>query len=298
MRVGIVDVGGNTARLLVASLRDGSLERELQERVVLGLGAEIERRGSLSRAKLRETAAAVDHLLGLATEAGCTRLEVLVTSPGRQSQNRRRLERLLADVAATEVRIVSAEEEARLTFVGAVATTDAEGGVIAVCDVGGGSTEVAVGSSASGPVWARSIDLGSLRVTERHLGGPHDRTTRLERAREEVAREIDGLVPPPVLAPTSGLATGGTARALRKIVGDRLGADELREAVALASTTKHGRLARRFGLPRWRADSLVGGALLLAAVQQRLALPLVVATGGLREGAALAALDDRLELAA
>jgi hypothetical protein len=91
VKVGVVDVGSHTVRLLVAEHKRGALEPVWEERAALGLGAEVERLGLISREKLEETS---DHVRGyarLARKAGAEVLEVIVTAPGRQSSNGREL---------------------------------------------------------------------------------------------------------------------------------------------------------------------------------------------------------------
>jgi exopolyphosphatase / guanosine-5'-triphosphate,3'-diphosphate pyrophosphatase len=285
MRVGVVDVGGNTARLLVAECDGPELVRVARDRFVLGLGGEIERRGSISRGKLAETRAVVGKLVRSAWRGGCDDIAVFVTSPGRQAGNRDALGDALARVAPGRIRFVSAAEEARLAFAGAVAAVDVRG-PMAVCDVGGGSTELALGSGAD-TFWLRSADLGSLRVTRRYLADPATKRKDGLAAARTAIREHLSEVAPQILPPRlTALATGGTARALGKLVGERLGADELGAALDLVLRTKPRKLAERFEVPQWRAPLLAGGALLLAEVQRRLDVPLQVSAQGFREGAA------------
>jgi exopolyphosphatase / guanosine-5'-triphosphate,3'-diphosphate pyrophosphatase len=295
VRVGVVDVGGNTARLLVASASHGGLKCVAEDRVPLRLGAEIEHTGTISAEKLGETAATVARFLDCAADTGCAETEVLVTSPGRQSRNRVALECSLESVAPGRVRFVSALEEGSLAYTGAFAGTTASG-VVAVCDVGGGSTEIAIGTQPTQPLSVRSIDLGSLRVARRYFRHAPPTKREVRDARKGARAEIEKLAPqgPP---PTEALATGGTARALRKIVGHRLGRAELVEALAIVTGTKPRKVAERYDLPTWRAESLVGGVILLGELQRHLGPPLVVSSGGLREGAALEMLR-RVALAA
>lgn len=293
VRVGVVDLGGNTARLLVATPGPGGLERLCEERVVLGLGTDIERHGRISKPKLAAAGETVERLHARAWGAGCSEVEVIVTSPGRQSANRAALERYLARGTRKRVRFVTADEEARLAYAGAVACTPSDGVAslsrIAVCDIGGGSSEIAVGR-ATAPSWTTSLDIGSLRITERFFH--HDPPTKrqVEKARAAIRDALAACVPAPPV-PTHALATGGTARALRKLVGGTLGADELEAAFALATSTAPRKLARRYGLPRWRARVVPGGVLVLAEIQAFFGIPFEVAGGGLREGAALGLLE-------
>ncbi|HJU47440.1 MAG TPA: hypothetical protein VJ689_04860, partial [Gaiellaceae bacterium] len=204
MVVGVVDVGANTARLLVAGSAPSGVSRIAEARVALGLGAEIERRGALSRPKLRETAAAVDGLVSLAGEQGCARVEVLVTSPGRQSRNPDALERALTRVRGAEVRVLSAEEEGRLAFVGALACTPSPAGRTVVCDVGGGSAQIAHGARGAPTVAVRSIDIGSLRVTRRFFHTTPPKARELHAAQAAVRQELATAAVPE--APFAALA--------------------------------------------------------------------------------------------
>jgi len=290
VRVGVVDLGGNTARLLVARQGLLALERIVEERVVLGLGAEIERRGRISESKLVAAGEAVAALHSRALQAGCAHVEVLVTSPGRQSANRSALQRSLACGGFKHIRFITSDEEARLAYAGAVAGTSFPDGSVAVCDVGGGSTEIAVGFPAGAPQWCRSVDVGSLRVTRRYFHDARPTKRSIEAARGAVRSAFVALEPFPASA--HALASGGTARALRKLVGASLGADELSEALAIASATRPRKIARRFDLPTWRAEVLLGGTIVLVEIQALLGAPLEVAAGGLREGAALALLSQ------
>ncbi len=164
MRVGVIDVGSNTVRLLVASADDDTVAAIREERAYLGLGAELLVHGRVRRRKLDEVAEVTRAYAQIARRLGVRELEVVVTAPGRQGDPGRLLERIGLATAA-EVRVVSAEEEGRLAFAGAVSRTDPGDGIVAVCDVGGGSTEVVVGTRLIGPAWVRSVDVGSLRLT-------------------------------------------------------------------------------------------------------------------------------------
>lgn len=288
MTGGVVDVGSNTVRLLVARRESGGLVTVHSEGVRVGLGREIEELGEISEVKLADAAKTVRKLCGLARRHGAEHVEVLVTAPGRQSGNARELVAALERTAKTSVRILSAEEEARLAFAGAVSVAAPSAGLVGVCDLGGASTELAVGIPGREPAWIRSVELGALRLTVRRLAGERPSDSELEAAQREVEDAFSGFAPP---LPGAALAVGGTARALRKIVGPTLGADELVEAVAELSSRPHAAIARRHGVDRRRAPLLLGGALILSEVQRRLVVPLDVVGAGLREGALLRSLD-------
>jgi exopolyphosphatase/guanosine-5'-triphosphate,3'-diphosphate pyrophosphatase len=290
MRVAIIDVGSNTARLLVAARGLRSVTPIHEERTLLALGEEVERLGAISELKLAETAERARVYARKARELGCRSVDVIVTAPGRQSGNAQELLRSLERATGIAPRVLSADEEGRLAYEGALAGARDIPSRVAVCDVGGGSTEVVVGTRSGGPDFCRSLDLGSLRLARRFLEDDPPRRKALAAARREVAERLADLGAPPAKA---ALATGGSARALRKVTGGRkLGERELKAAVELASTRTSVELAREFGLDPMRARTLLAGALILSETQRRLGVPLEVARGGLREGAALTLLTE------
>ena len=294
MRVAVIDVGANTARLLVADVLNGATRTVRETRASIRLGDEIERRGTISDGKLDEVAGAVSDAVATACTIGVDDISVLITSPGRQSANGKQLARAIVRATGVRARLLSAGEEAWLAYVGALASACVESPTVAVCDVGGGSAQVAVGSPHGAPTWIRSIDVGSLRLTRRHIESDPPRRRELGAARFDLDALLSDLGPPTVAA---ALATGGTARALQKLVGATLGTEELAEAIEIVSGRKAKEIERAYSVPRWRARLLPAGATILAAIQSTLGVELRVARGGLREGAALE-LAEHLRVAA
>jgi exopolyphosphatase / guanosine-5'-triphosphate,3'-diphosphate pyrophosphatase len=96
-------------------------------------------------------------------------VEVVVTAPGRQAENGQQLVAALVHAAQAPVRVLSPQEEARLAFAGAVGRALRPRRVVAVVDLGGASTEIALGRPETGPAWSRSVDLGALRLISRFL---------------------------------------------------------------------------------------------------------------------------------
>ena len=278
MLIGVIDVGSNTIRLLVARADDAGLLPVEKERVRLSLGSEIERTGVVSDVSIAAASKAVAKFAGIARKSGVELLDVFLTAPGRQSANSHELVTALRRAASHTVRVLSTDQEGRLAYAGAVATAAVElGETVAVCDVGGASTEIAVGSPGEEPRWVRSVDLGSVRLTAR--------VDDLAEAREEAEAAFAGIRPPRV---ETALAVGGSARATRRLVGASLGEEELAEALRIVETKSPRALTRRFGVDRARAEILPAGVAILAEVQSRLGVPLHVCDGGIREGAVLA----------
>jgi exopolyphosphatase/guanosine-5'-triphosphate,3'-diphosphate pyrophosphatase len=291
VRVGIVDVGANTLRLLVAThAADGRIDPLREERRQLGLGEEIVRTGgSIGAEKLEEAAAVARTHVRRARKLACEAVEILVTSPGRQAVNGAALVEAIDNATGIRPHILSTEEEGALAWHGAIAAAGALPETVAVCDVGGGSTQLVVGTLAGGPAWTRSIDVGSLRLTRRMFSSDPPNASELATARQVVANALAELAPP---LPLSALATGGTARSLRRIVGAELGERELEAALRKLAKRSVREISADFGVDRPRARTLLAGTTILAGVQRLLGIPFEVAQGGLREGAALALLDE------
>jgi exopolyphosphatase/guanosine-5'-triphosphate,3'-diphosphate pyrophosphatase len=287
MPVGVVDVGSNSVRLLLAR----GTTPVLSLRETLGLGECVERLGRIPRAKLRETARVVASFVDAAWDHGAGRLEVLITSPGRQAANGDELLEAISLLASAPARIISAEEEGRLAFAGALSATGGPAGRrVGVVDVGGGSAQVAVGSRRTGASWIRSIDLGSRRLTSRLLSDDPPGPAAVAAARAEVERLLDGFHPP---ERRTALAVGGSARALRRIVGGSLGREELAVATDILARTPSAELIARYDLSPERVATLAGGAVILTVLQQHLGTPMKVVRAGLRDGAVLRLGDER-----
>ncbi len=280
--VGVIDVGSNTVRLHVSQ---GGLEVH-REKALLRLGESIELTGAIPAEKVTETAECVQAFVASARRHGAEQVEVLVASPGRQAANGPELIARLTASAGAPVRLLSQQEEGRLAFIGALAASRrGQHAVIAVCDVGGGSSQVTVGTRRDGVAWVRSVDIGSMRLATRLLTDDPPGDSAVQRARVEIDRVLQGFLPP---LPEVALAVGGSARAIRSIVGPVLGADELDEVAGILARTPAQEIADLYDVHLERVLTLAAGAVILEALQVRLQVPLrVVRGGGVREGAAI-----------
>ncbi len=291
MTVAVIDIGSNTGRLLVARRGSSAAIVALRtERTVLGLGHEIESTGTISAPKLEQTMVCARRYATLARAHGATHIDVVVTAPGRQSANAAVLVAGLTHVTGVAARVLSAVDEGRYAFEGATAGLTGLDIPVGVCDVGGGSTELAVGIPDNEPERLLSMDIGSLRLTSRFLKGDPPSRRAVERAVDEVRDHIRGLEGIEV---GTALATGGSARALRKLVGRTLDERRLERAVRIVSRQSSDRIATAYGIHVERARVLLAGALILREAQAMIGAPLVVARGGLREGIADMLLAER-----
>lgn len=284
----VVDVGSNTIRLLVARATETGPATAHTERIRLDLGHEIERRGGISEVKVAKAAKAVRAMCEYARAAGARSVDVIVTAPARQAENGDQLVAALVHVAQVPVRVLSPDDEARLAFAGAVGRAPRPARIVAVVDLGGASTEIAIGISDTGPAWLTSVDLGALRLTSRFLHAARPERRDVDAARSSVREAFAGITPP---LPSGALVVGGSARALRKVVGPHLGPHELAEAERILAAHSPKQIKRRYGVGKRRGRQLLAAALILNEVQRRLFVPLGVTDGGLREGVVLAAIE-------
>jgi exopolyphosphatase / guanosine-5'-triphosphate,3'-diphosphate pyrophosphatase len=181
--------------------------------------------------------------------------------------------------------VLDGHEEARLAFVGATRTQpDAPAGAIAVVDVGGGSTEIAVGTRAGGVAWSHSFPVGSGSLSDRHRRADPVTAAELAAMRADAAAALAGAEPPPV---DLALAVGGSAASLRRLVGPVLGTEAMERALAELAAGPAAAVSARWDIDAERVRLLPAGILVLGAAAARLGRPLRIGCGGLREGVLL-----------
>jgi exopolyphosphatase / guanosine-5'-triphosphate,3'-diphosphate pyrophosphatase len=276
--------------LLVADTGNGQLRELVTQRAFTRIGKSVDAGGSIPAAKIAETAEVVGKQLNVAHEVGAEQVVTVATAAIRNAPNR---DELLAAVerAGTPMQVLSGEEEARLCFVGATRTLlqPAEG-TIAVVDVGGGSSEIAIGEATGAMTWAESFRIGSGFLADAYLRSDPPSVDELEKVRRHVAGTFEGLAPPPA---DSAVAVGGTATSLRRLLGAELGHETLERGIRVLCTTPIAEVAARFELDVERIRLLPAGILVLEAISDLLGLPLRIARGGLREGVLLELVEGR-----
>jgi exopolyphosphatase/guanosine-5'-triphosphate,3'-diphosphate pyrophosphatase len=253
-----------------------------QETAYTALGHELRTHGRIRASKLVELIAVVEAQVATARGLGATQTRAVATAAVRRAADGRRLARELAERTGAEIEILSAGEEARLAFSGAVGMLDEPTiGLVGVVDVGGGSSELVVGEPGSAPAWWESVALGSSSVTDRWLHSDPPRPSELGVALDHVRDAVAGLEPP---RPGRALAVGGSATSLGRVAGWQLDAPAFARALDLLGTEPSTALAGRFGVDPRRIRLLPGALLLLEAMASRLGVPLTVSPGGIREG--------------
>jgi exopolyphosphatase / guanosine-5'-triphosphate,3'-diphosphate pyrophosphatase len=218
MRVGVVDLGTNTTRVLVADVEDGGV-RELERRTkVTRLGEGVDSTGRLADAAIERVAETLTDYKRVLDELGPERTIALATSATRDASNGDEFRQLLHDRFELDARIIPGDEEARLTFLGASAARPPGDGPFVVIDIGGGSTEYVIGEAGRDPTFRVSTQAGSVRQTERHLEEDPPSDEDLLSLRMAIRSILEDAIPTGERASVeAGIAVAGTATSLAAI---------------------------------------------------------------------------------
>ncbi|MFG2307786.1 exopolyphosphatase [Streptomyces sp. NPDC048566] len=288
-RVAAIDCGTNSIRLLVADVDPATGELvDLDRRMtIVRLGEGVDRTGRLAPQALERTFAACREYAGVIKEHGAERVRFVATSASRDAENRDDFTRGVLDIVGVEPEVVTGDEEAELSFVGA--TRELSGDDLAapylVVDIGGGSTEFVVGSTTVRA--ARSVDVGCVRMTERHLvrdgvvtDPPTVEQVAAMRADIEAALDLVGETVPLGEARTLvGLA--GSVTTVSAIAQDlpaydpgaihhsRVPVERVREITERLLRSTHAERAAVPSLHPGRVDVIAAGALVLLTVMER-----------------------------
>jgi exopolyphosphatase/guanosine-5'-triphosphate,3'-diphosphate pyrophosphatase len=280
-----IDIGSNTTRVLVADTSGGRLTEVLQRRVFTRLGRGLKAGAAIPRAKIEEVAEVVAEQRALAESVGASALRAVATAAIRGAANRDEVVARVCAGGGVDLAVLDDTEEARLAFIGATRTLGRPlEGLVGVVDVGGGSSEIAVGTMAGGVEWSTSFRIGSGFLADHYLRSDPPSAADLHAMREHAAGVMDGLEIP---APETAVAVGGSATSLRRLVGAVLEPETLQRALRVLSGAPAAEVGRRFGIEPERVTLLPGGILILDAAAQRLGRPLQIGRGGLREGVLL-----------
>jgi exopolyphosphatase / guanosine-5'-triphosphate,3'-diphosphate pyrophosphatase len=283
-RVAAIDCGTNSVRLLVADVPDsgdGDLTDLTRRLEIVRLGEGVDRTGRLAPQALARTRAALADYAAEIRRLGAERIRMVATSASRDAANADEFTAMVHDTLRIEPEVVSGGEEARLSYLGAVrGLTDTARPPYLVVDIGGGSTEFVTGYEEVAQ--AVSVDVGCVRMTERHLH--HDPPTPAEVAAAEA--DIEGAVHPAVVAvdgqraatliglagsvtTVAAIALGLPAYQPERIHHARIPYEQVAKVTAdLLAMPRQGRLALPVMHPG-RADVIAAGALILRIVMAR-----------------------------
>ena len=293
-----IDIGSNTTRVLVAEPGDGQLKKVMEQRAYTRISKAVDEAGAISPDKIAEVGELVATQVRLARELGAVEIRAVATAAVREASNGPAAAAAISAAAGVEVEVLSGEEEGRLSFIGATKTLGhpAEGPV-GVVDVGGGSTEVILGTVRDGVDEVRSWHIGSGVLADELIRSDPPSVAEIRRIRDHIDYFFGGVE---LAHPEQAVAVGGSATSLRRLVGAVLEYETLERAIRVLSSEPAADVARRFELDPRRVRILTTGVLLLEKISELLGQPLQIGKGGLREGiildvlngAAAAASDD------
>jgi exopolyphosphatase / guanosine-5'-triphosphate,3'-diphosphate pyrophosphatase len=287
-RVAAIDCGTNSIRLLVADVGEGVLVDVVREMRVVRLGEGVDRTNRLAPAALERTRAALADYAATIREHGAARVRMVATSATRDAQNRADFVAMVRDILGVAPEVISGEEEAALSFAGAASVRPGGADDLLVADIGGGSTELVRNTPAG--LRAHSMDVGCVRMTERHLHDDPPTDAQVAAVVADVQQAIAAaradvpLDPDVTFVGVAGTVTTVAAIAMGLecydadvIHGSTITAEQVHEVTdRLVHTTRAERAALPVMHPG-RVDVIGGGALVLRTLVDEIGVPAVVA---------------------
>jgi exopolyphosphatase / guanosine-5'-triphosphate,3'-diphosphate pyrophosphatase len=292
-RVAALDCGTNSLRLLIADVDGSTLSDVVRRMEIVRLGERVDQTGRLSAAALARTFGVLDTYAGIIAEADVERIRMVATSATRDASNREIFTAGVLERLGVMPEVITGQQEAALSFDGA--TRELHGAAVLVSpylvvDIGGGSTEFVLGDD-NGPHASRSVDIGCVRLTERHLKDDPPTPVQIAAAITDIETAIDlASVDVPIgdartLVGLAGSVTTVVALALglteydpARIHHARVGAADVSVVTQrLLAATRADRAAIPVMHPG-RVDVIGGGALVLDTIMRRCGFDEVVAS--------------------
>jgi len=259
-RVAVVDIGTNSTRLLVADVSPAGQVSELVRRsTVTRLGEGVDASGSLSAKAIERVCSTLEEYRGEIDAHDCVANLAVLTSAVRDASNGPEFAERIRREFSLDARVLAGEEEAQLTFLGAMHDRSCTAEPTVVIDIGGGSTEFIVGhDSVAG--FHVSLPAGVVRMSERHISSDPPSPAQLQELARDVRRVFLEGLPPEQRAPvTHGIAVAGTATSAASIAQELDPYDPARvQGYSLELATVELLLARLADLDEARRRSVVG----------------------------------------
>jgi exopolyphosphatase / guanosine-5'-triphosphate,3'-diphosphate pyrophosphatase len=286
VRVAAIDCGTNSVRVLVADVGGGTLTDVHREMRIVRLGQDVDATGRLALDALDRTRAALADYVAIARSAGAQRLRMVATSATRDAANREEFFAMVRRILGTDAEVITGDEEARLSFTGAVGGLDPADGPFLIVDVGGGSTEVVLGDwdgVRADVTAARSVDIGCVRITERHLRGDPPTAGEVSAAEQFAAQTLEqAFAEVPVDKARTWVGVAGTVTTLSAIAQQlraydperihlsRLSLQQVRATAEHLLGSTHQQRAANPVIHPGRVDVIAGGALIVRVVAEEL----------------------------
>ncbi|MFM2154685.1 MAG: hypothetical protein RL382_586 [Actinomycetota bacterium] len=279
MRVAAIDCGTNSIRLLIADIDGNNFREVVRDMEIVRLGQGVDETGQFHPDAIARTLAAVDKFAAEIAKRGVEKIRFCATSATRDATNRHLFVDGVRERLGIELEVISGDEEAALSFAGAIKDLDPSNGPFLVVDIGGGSTEFVFGTSTVEA--ARSVNIGCVRMTERHFASDPATAEQIELARTDIqaaiaqAAAVVPITKAKTLVAVAGTATTVAAAALELPEYDRyaihlsrISAQQTHDAATMfATSTREQRLALGYMHPG-RVDVIAAGSLVLSEIMK------------------------------
>lgn len=301
-RVAAIDCGTNSIRLLITDLDQGNQQDLIREMRVVRLGQDLDQNGFLAPEALQRTFAAAEEYAKIIHSYSVDRIRFCATSAARDAENAEEFSLGIAKIIGVEPEIMSGADEAYATYLGAARALAGHDDPSLVVDLGGGSTEFVLGEGSK-VIAAQSLDIGCVRMTERHLKSDPPNKTEIAAARADIAAAMDSCFVDFSSARTVVGVAGTMTTIAAEVLGlasyqaDRIHRSELPKRGVLDACRKflQSSVAQRraFGyMHPGRADVIGGGSLIVAELMNRVNVDvLLVSESDILDGIALGALE-------
>jgi exopolyphosphatase/guanosine-5'-triphosphate,3'-diphosphate pyrophosphatase len=298
-RLASIDLGTNTARLLIGSIDDGQLQRLHVIRRITRLGGGFTRDKGISPEAEQRTEAAMVEFAAAMRDFGVQSVKAVATSAVRDAVNRESFCSRVKAASGIDLEVIGGDEEGRLTLQGVIIGLDSSPERLVVFDVGGGSTEYTIAAGEQ-VLFSRSLPLGVVRLTE-GKGSVPAMSDKIGRELEKLLKEIEAEGAAPLLKGATLVATAGTATTLaaidlgladydyRKVNNHVISIGRIREIfLRLLPLTPPERLLQIIGLEAGREDLIIAGSLLTITSMEVLGIEQIkISDYGLLEGVLL-----------
>lgn len=291
VRVAAIDCGTNSIRLLIADIANGTLTDVVRTMVIVRLGEGVDKTGEFSQAALERTFAAIDSFAALISEHQPELVRFVATSASRDVSNRDEFVDGVASRLGIEPDIISGDEEAALSFLGATADltnlSEPPTAPYLVIDIGGGSTEFVLGTT--GPTAAISTNVGCVRMTERHLISDPATPQQIAAATADIDAAIDlAYSAVPIAQANSLIGLAGSVTTVAAIAlglseydstaihGSRISAQDIHRVTQDLLAMTRAERAKLGPMHEGRIDVIGSGALVLDRIMIRIGLKQVV----------------------
>jgi len=277
MRVAAIDCGTNSIRLLIADIDGNNFREVVRDMEIVRLGQGVDETGQFHPDAIARTLAAVDKFAAEIAKRGVEKIRFCATSATRDATNRHLFVDGVRERLGIELEVISGDEEAALSFAGAIKDLDPSKGPFLVVDIGGGSTEFVFGTSTVEA--ARSVNIGCVRMTERHFASDPATPEQIEAARSDIQAAIaQAAAVVPITKAKTLVAVAGTATTVAAAALDlpeydryaihlsRISAQQTHDAATMfATSTREQRLALGYMHPG-RVDVIAAGSLVLSEI--------------------------------